>query len=213
LPQNDAGILYFTSASASIFYDFIQAGGASPLTTKGDIYTFSTSDARLAVGTNGQVLTADSTEPTGLKFAAPAAATFVGCSIKNTGSQTLSNNTDVALAFNAETYDTDAFHDTVSNNSRITIPSGLGGYYMFNCAVGFQNSTTGNRRLQLFKNGVTTSPEGYAITKPPGLTSIAYSVVLAAAASDYFQLIAFQDNGSDIVAEQQGTSFQAIKVG
>ena len=72
LPQNDAGILYFTATGASIFYDYIQAGAVSPLTTKGDVYTFSTSDARLAVGTNGQVLTADSSEATGLKFATPS---------------------------------------------------------------------------------------------------------------------------------------------
>jgi len=72
LPQNDAGILYFTATGASIFYDYIQAGAVSPLTTKGDLYTFSTSDARLGVGTNTHVLTADSAEATGLKWAAPA---------------------------------------------------------------------------------------------------------------------------------------------
>ena len=72
LPQYDAGILYFTSASAAIFYDYIQVGAASPLTTKGDLYTFSTSDTRLAVGANGTVLTADSAEATGLKWATPA---------------------------------------------------------------------------------------------------------------------------------------------
>lgn len=78
LPQNDAGILYFTATGASIFYDYIQAGAVSPLTTKGDLYTFSTSDARLGVGTNTHVLTADSAEATGLKWAAPAPASGGG---------------------------------------------------------------------------------------------------------------------------------------
>ena len=43
-------------------------GTTSPLTTKGDVYTFSTANARLGVGTDGQVLTADSTQATGLKW-------------------------------------------------------------------------------------------------------------------------------------------------
>jgi len=76
LPQYDAGILYFTSASAAIFYDYIQVGAASPLTTKGDLYTYSTSDTRLGVGTNGQVLQADSTAGTGLKWATASSGGF-----------------------------------------------------------------------------------------------------------------------------------------
>lgn len=43
-------------------------GGASPLTTKGDLYTYDTGDQRLAVGGNGDSLIADSTEATGLKW-------------------------------------------------------------------------------------------------------------------------------------------------
>ncbi len=50
----------------------IQINGAapftSPLTTKGDIFTYSTTNARIAVGTNGQLLSADSTQTTGLKW-------------------------------------------------------------------------------------------------------------------------------------------------
>jgi len=72
LPQYDAGILYFVSASSAVFYDYIQVGAASPLTTKGDLYTFGTSDTRLGVGANGTTLVADSAEATGLKWATPA---------------------------------------------------------------------------------------------------------------------------------------------
>lgn len=42
--------------------------GASPLTTKGDLYTYSTVDARLGIGANGQVLSAASGETTGNKW-------------------------------------------------------------------------------------------------------------------------------------------------
>ncbi|NDB60722.1 hypothetical protein EB001_20095, partial [bacterium] len=69
LPQYDAGILYFVSASSAIFYDYIQVGATSPLTTKGDIYVYGSSDTRLPVGTNGYTLVADSAEATGLKWA------------------------------------------------------------------------------------------------------------------------------------------------
>ena len=46
--------------------------GASPLTTKGDVFGFSTVDARIAIGSNDQVLTADSAQALGLKWATPA---------------------------------------------------------------------------------------------------------------------------------------------
>ena len=92
LPQNDAGILYFTATGASIFYDYIQAGAVSPLTTKGDLYTFSTSDARLAVGANNTTLVADSAEATGLKWATPTAA-GANWTLLNSGGTTLSGST------------------------------------------------------------------------------------------------------------------------
>jgi hypothetical protein len=72
VPQYDGGVLYFRSTSAAIYFDFVQAGAVSPLTTKGDLYTFASSDTRLGVGANGTILTADSAEATGLKWATPA---------------------------------------------------------------------------------------------------------------------------------------------
>ncbi len=46
----------------------------TPLTTKGDVYTYGTDNARLPVGTNGQFLKADSGETTGLAWSTPAGA-------------------------------------------------------------------------------------------------------------------------------------------
>ena len=39
-----------------------------PITTKGDILTYDTANQRLAVGTDGQVLSANSAEGTGLEW-------------------------------------------------------------------------------------------------------------------------------------------------
>ena len=61
-----------TLVGATLNIPQYSAGTASPLTTKGDVYTYSTTDARLGVGTDGQVLTADSAEVTGLKWSTPA---------------------------------------------------------------------------------------------------------------------------------------------
>lgn len=51
------------------------AAGSSPLTTKGDLWGFDTADARVPVGTDGKVLTADSTAALGVSWQTPAAAT------------------------------------------------------------------------------------------------------------------------------------------
>lgn len=44
------------------------SSGSSPLTTKGDIYTFTTVNARLGVGSDGTILIADSSQTTGLRW-------------------------------------------------------------------------------------------------------------------------------------------------
>jgi hypothetical protein len=52
-------------------------GDSSPLTTKGDLYGFTTENARIGTGVNGQVLTVDSTEAAGVAWADSAA----GCPV------------------------------------------------------------------------------------------------------------------------------------
>lgn len=122
LAQNQGGVLYFTSASASIFFQYatpasgdiegvtagtgISGGGTSGTVTitnsmateiaaKGDLIvgTGSATFDNLTVGANGTVLTADSTvSPTGLKWAAPAGGGKVLQVVNATYSTQVSNS-------------------------------------------------------------------------------------------------------------------------
>lgn len=68
--------LYRYDASSDAWRWLENPGGAgltSPLTTKGDVWGYDTGDERIPVGTNDQVLTADSTEALGVKWADAAA--------------------------------------------------------------------------------------------------------------------------------------------
>jgi hypothetical protein len=68
LPKLGGGTTNFLRADGT----WATPGGSSPLTTKGDLHGFDTGDARIPVGANGTVLTADSTVALGVKWAAPA---------------------------------------------------------------------------------------------------------------------------------------------
>lgn len=66
--------LYGTNSSGTRGWYAQPSAFSSPLTTKGDVYGRSASaDARVAVGADGTVLTADSTQTVGVKWAAPSA--------------------------------------------------------------------------------------------------------------------------------------------
>lgn len=61
------------TASSAVWTEITQLGSGAVVTTKGDIFGYDTANKRIPVGANDQVLTADSTQSLGLKWATPAA--------------------------------------------------------------------------------------------------------------------------------------------
>jgi len=87
------------TSGTNMDFTWVTPTDQTPLTTKGDLFTFSTVDARLPVGTNNQILVADSAQATGLKWATPAASglTFItGATFTSVASVSLPNSTFTA---------------------------------------------------------------------------------------------------------------------
>jgi len=135
LGQWEGGFLFFTSTSAAIFFDYTQTGAVSPLTTKGDIWGYSTLDARIPVGANDTVLTADSAQALGVKWASVASG---GMTLLASG--TLSG-TSVSLTSISQSYENliiyvRDFRNSGGNNDFILQANSTG----FALALEFQNA-------------------------------------------------------------------------
>ena len=137
-----------------------------------------------------------------MEWQAPAgAASFVGVVANSNANTTLSNNTDTVLNWNTETFDTDGFHSTVTNNSRITIPSGKGGKYRIYSKVTPNTNNTSRDygvRLKLRKNGSTEITLSALANEQFAATTLQLFVLIELVATDYVEILAFQNSGGSL---------------
>jgi hypothetical protein len=179
----------------------------TPLTTKGDIFTFSTVDARLGIGANNTVLTADSAEATGLKWATPAAASGPAFRVyRATSNQTTTEDAYTKIEFNAESFDTDNCFDSTTNY-RFT--PNKSGYYQFNCTL--RAETNEDMLVAIFKNGsliANLSAFTLTTTRASGGSDIAY----ANGTTDYFEIFAYLSSAGtrSVKTEPETTFFSGI---
>ena len=209
----DTDVVEIYTGAAWVSLDDPNAIQNSIVDAKGDLITATADNtpARLAVGTNGQTLVADSAEATGLKWATPAATGFVGVSLCKSADQSISNTTLTAVTFNTELFDTDGFHDNSTNNSRITIPAGKAGKYLFTAkAMWLVNSGGGIRFIQLTKNGTDITGDNNVTPNANfGVTS-QVNQVFNLAVSDYIEAKIYQDSGGALSVASSASGLATV---
>lgn len=111
---------------------------------------------------------------------------LVGARVKHSTTQSRATNT--ALIFDQEDYDDAAFHDTVTNNSRLTVPSGLAGRYIVGA---FAKSAAGASQVYgvyLQKNGADAPGAMFVYSNGTEDKQITVVTVIDAVATDYFEV-------------------------
>lgn len=140
---------------------------------------------------------------------------FSGCIAYKSAALTAQNlTTAAAMVFNSEVYDTDAWHDTSSNTSRLTVPSGVA-YAQFMGGVQIDN-VAGNSGyiLDILKNGAALTgaiPRTFDTTNHTTVYAQVCTAPLAVSPGDYFELRVqvFTDTSVDIAAGSWFAGWQA----
>ena len=134
----------------------------------------------------------------------------IGAKVTNSSSQSLTSAVVTTLNFDTESYDTDSIHDTVTNNSRLTIKTA--GKYVIVAGMRYTVAiTTGNTFFRLLKNGTINLAveENSGSTMRAGRTC---SFIGDFAVNDYVEMQAQQNTGSSKSTDTSYTFFSIQKI-
>lgn len=126
------------------------------------------------------------------------AATFSGSRVYHNADQAIATGTITALAFNTERFDTDTYHDTATNNSRLTIPSD--GYYLIIGNIDWAANAAGYRNAFIRLDGATVIAADQHEEADSASVSIRQSVqtIYSFTATQYVEFCVQQNTGGNL---------------
>lgn len=143
-------------------------------------------------------------------------AVIPGCRVYNNAAISVTHNTFQALTFNTERFDTDTMHSTSSNTGRITFTTA--GIYQVTGHVVFAASAGGTHRSLFIRVDGSTSIASMAVPTLGASATVAITVtaVYAFTATQYVELLAYQDSGAGLNAtatSNYSPEFGAVWIG
>jgi len=170
------------------------------LTAKGALISaFSAgTPATLTVGTNGQVLTADSTAATGLAWATAGGSSGPAFWARRaTSSQSLSSGVLTKIQFNSEEFDTDNCYDPTTNY-RFT--ANKAGYYSFNTNILMDGGSMTSGEVGFRKNGTSWAFGTFGAPASGYLGVSCNTIIYLNGSSDYVEVWGTNYGGGNVNA-------------
>ncbi|MBT4585876.1 hypothetical protein HN960_05420 [Candidatus Peregrinibacteria bacterium] len=129
--------------------------------------------------------------------------------VKKTSNQSTSNTTVTTLTWDAEDWDTDTFHDNVTNNSRLTAPED--GKYLVIANIIFASNNTGIRQILINLNGANV----WGVIFPnngAGQDQTFTFFPIEMSTSDYVECQVYQASGGNLDIGSTQSRFSIVKL-
>lgn len=139
------------------------------------------------------------------------------CVAYNSSAQSIANATFTVLTFDSEDLNVGGMHSTTINTSRLTIPAGGDGVYLFIGSIMYAGNIAGiTRVIVLRKNGATSllqNQYGVASASQMGIQGCWMGSLVA---GDYIEMLGYQDSGGALntgsVVRSIANSLSAVRL-
>lgn len=121
---------------------------------------------------------------------------FSGARVYNSTDVSIPDSTFTAVAFDSERFDTDTYHSTGSNTSRLTAP--VLGKYSISGHIRFAANATGQRIVRIQLNGSTTIAQQRLHTVIAAIVEFSIDTKYELAAGDYVTLEVWHNSGGSL---------------
>lgn len=127
----------------------------------------------------------------------------VGCFVYHSTTQSFAATTLTTITFDSEAYDTNTFHDNVTNNARMTAP--ITGKYRISAGIWYA-TTSGTNYVLFDKNGAASYIRGGATAQNGGGSGLFLSTSVSLTAGDYITVVGYHTQAGTIATGDTGTT-------